>query len=255
MSEEKNEATSSQSKRDRQRARKAAAQAAHAEAQKAEQKKTTLIVVAVIAIVGVLIAGAYFMMKKSNDPTLGFAPISIEGEALPQPGQPAQDATAQSLFSSDTAVGKTVPTIKGKGFDGQEHIIGKGAGKPQAIAVVAHWCHYCQDEVKGAKNWKTDGTVPEGIELIALTTQNSPQRPNWPADKWFETEQWPGLSLYDTPTDDGKSPGSEALGIASFPTWIFTDADGKVVGRVSGAIGAETFKEFANTTLEASKSK
>lgn len=253
MSEALNEAVEGQSKRDRQRARKAAAQAAYVEAQKAEQKKTTFIVVAVIAIVGVLIAGAYFMMKKSNDPTLGFAPVSIEGEALPQPGQPAQDATAQSLFESDTAVGKIVPTIKGKGFDGQEHVIGKGAGKPQAIAVVAHWCHFCQEEVKAAKTWMTDGTVPDGIELIALTTQNSPQRPNWPADKWFEKEQWPGLSVYDAPLEDGKSPGGDTLGVVSFPTWIFTDGDGKVVGRVSGAIGAEAFKEFATTTLEASK--
>lgn len=253
MSNETLAADSAQSKRERQRARKAAAQEAASQAQKAEQKKTTLIVVAIIAAVAVLIGGAYFMTQKNNDPTLGFAPLSIEGEALPQPGQPAADATAQSLFSSDTAVGKTVPTIKGKGFDGQEHTIGKGAGKPQAIAVVAHWCHHCQNEVKAAKTWMTDGTVPEGIELIALTTQNSPQRPNWPADKWFEKEQWPGLSVYDAPSEDGKSPGAEALGVGAFPTWVFTDGDGKVVGRVSGAIGAETFKEFANTTLEASK--
>ena len=230
MSDEVNEVEGAQSKRDRQRARKAAAQAAQVQAHKAEQKKTTLIVVAIIAVVAVLIVGVYAIMKKNNDPTLGFSQVTIEGEALPQPGQPDQNATADTLFANDTAVGKTVPTIKGKGFDGQEHTIGKGAGKPQAIAVVAHWCHYCQEEVKQAKTWTTDGTIPEGIELIALTTQNNPQRPNWSADKWFEKEQWPGLSIYDAPKEDGSSPGGDALGISSFPTWIFTDAEGKVVG-------------------------
>lgn len=249
MSDEVQAAESAQSKRERQRARKAAAEAAQREARKAEQKKSTAIVIAIIAAVAVILGGAWYMINKNSDPSLGFAPVSIEGNALPNPEQPGENATALSIFESDNAKGMTVPTIKGKGFDGKEHTIGKGAGKPQAIAAVAHWCHFCQEEVAQAKNWVKDGMVPDGIELIAITTHNNPKRPNWPPTTWFEKEAWPAPVIYDAPSAEGETPGGDALGVASFPTWIFTDAEGKVVGRVSGAIGGETFKELAEKTL------
>ncbi|WP_336249970.1 TlpA family protein disulfide reductase [Stomatohabitans albus] len=253
MSEDLKETESAQSKRERQRARKAAAQAAQAEAKKAEQKKTTLVVIAIIAAVAVVLAGAYYLMTKSSDVTLGMLPVSVEGEELPMPDPPSENDDANSLFTNDNAVGKTVPTIKGTDFDGQEHIIGKGSGKPQAIAVIAHWCPHCQREVKEAKDWVKNGQIPEGIELIALVTENNPRRPNWPPTDWLKNEQWPGLAVYDAPLTDNTHPGGKAVGIASFPTWIFTDADGKVVGRVAGAIGGDIFKEFADKTLAAAK--
>lgn len=250
MTEMSHDTDGGQSKRERQRARKAQAMAAAREAQQAEQKKTTIIVVAIIAAVAVLIFGAYWMYSKGNDPALGFAPVSVEGEALPTPEEPDPNASPLQIFEGDNAVGKDVPTIKGKGFDGTERVIGKGAGKPQAIAIVAHWCHHCQDEVKAAKDWVAGGYVPEGLEIVALTTQNHPQRPNWPPTTWFEQAAWPFQQIHDAPAEDGSFPGATALGVASFPTWVFTDAEGKVKGRVSGAIGGELFKQFADATLQ-----
>lgn len=157
------------------------------------------------------------------------APVRITGEALPEFTDPA----------SDPAIGQRIPELSGIGLDGQPLSIGPDDG-PMAIVILAHWCPHCQNEVPGLVDYLESGALPEGTRVVGLTTSINAAQPNYPPSAWLEREGWTVPTL----VDDASNSGLAALGIGSFPGFVFVDADGAVVQRMTGEIGAEAFGQI-----------
>jgi hypothetical protein len=188
------------------------------------------------AVIGVVAIAAIVAIMLSSTPSTGLSeparqPVGITGSALPAFADPA----------SDPAVGQPIPQISGTGLDGQPMTIGPGDG-PMAIVLLAHWCHVCQAEVPVLVDYLAANDLPDGVELVALATSIDPARPNYPPSAWLETERWEVATL----VDDASSRGLSALGMSSFPSFVFVDESGRVVQRAAGAIGASNFDRLVN---------
>jgi thiol-disulfide isomerase/thioredoxin len=136
-------------------------------------------------------------------------------------------------------VGQAAPIATGRTFDDRPVAIG-GAGHPQAIVFMAHWCSYCQQEMPEIDDWVAEGLLPSELGLVGVSTRHDPARPNWPPQDWFDREAFPGTSLVDS-----TEAVAQAYGLTGTPMWVFVDADGTVVARHSGVLGAEGFAEYA----------
>jgi cytochrome c biogenesis protein CcmG, thiol:disulfide interchange protein DsbE len=148
------------------------------------------------------------------------------------------EASGQALptfgTEPDGAVGQPAPPLSGSSTDGSDMTIEPGDGTPKAIVFLAHWCPHCQREVPTVVQWLEGGNLPDGVELVGVTTGIDRNRPNYPPQQWFERENW------DVPTlVDGDNAAAQAYGLATYPYWVLVDGDGNVVQRWSGETTAE----------------
>jgi len=139
---------------------------------------------------------------------------------------------------ADPAVGQRIPSISGIDLDGQPLQIGPNDG-PMAIVVLAHWCPHCQAELPPLTDFLAQGGVPAGVSVVGLSTAIDPVRPNYPPSAWLQRAGWTQPTLID----DADSTALTALGITSFPGFVFVGADGTIALRLSGEIGAERFAQ------------
>jgi thiol-disulfide isomerase/thioredoxin len=116
-------------------------------------------------------------------------------------------------------------------------------GGAQAIVIVAHWCPHCQAELPLLVDYLESTGMPDGVELVAVSTSIDPVRPNYPPSAWLEGEGWTAPTL----VDDADSTALAALGMSNFPGFVFVDADGEVFGRITGEIPMATFDEIVNS--------
>ena len=158
--------------------------------------------------------------------------IGVAGDALP----------ALGTSGGDAAVGQQIPTITGTDLAGDEITIAPGDG-PMAIVLLAHWCNHCQAEVPILVDYLASTGMPEGVELVAISTSINEAQPNYPPSTWLEGEGWPVPTL----VDDASSRALGALGMSAFPGFIFVDADGRVVSRTTGELPAATFDQIVNS--------
>ena len=182
-------------------------------------------VLVVAAIAAVVIAGA----GSSGSTEPASQPIAVSGQQLPALTDPA----------ADPAVGQPIPELTGVGLDGRPLTIGPGDG-PMAIVVLAHWCPHCQAELPVLVDYIAQGSAPAGVSIVGLSTAIDPVRPNYPPSAWFEREGWTQPTL----TDDANSSALRALGVNSFPGFVFVAADGTVVQRLTGDVGVDQLTQI-----------
>jgi hypothetical protein len=77
---------------------------------------------------------------------------------------------------------------------------------------------------------------------MTLTTSISSTRPNYPPSAWLQREHWTPPVL----VDDANSTGLTALGLNSFPGFVFVKADGTVAGRLTGELPVDQLATLAN---------
>jgi thiol-disulfide isomerase/thioredoxin len=208
-----------------QRSRSSRRAAARAREQSGGARRWMLPAIAIAVLV--VAAGAAFVLSQGGDggsserpsagasaPVDGVAPV-IEGAALPAFLNP----------SNDSAVGMTIPTVTAPG----------GAialdGRPKVLLFLAHWCSHCQAEVPLVQEWLDAGGLPDGVDLISVSTSIDPSRPNYPPEDWLAQEGWTPPTLVD-PT----GAVADAYGLAAFPFWVFVGDDGTVRGRLTGEL-------------------
>ena len=156
--------------------------------------------------------------------------VTVAGDALP----------AMPESGGDPAVGTAAPDLLGKSFGGSPVTIGRD-GKPKLVLFVAHWCPHCQREVPLLVSWLKDHSLPDGVELLTVSTATSADRPNYPPSTWLEDEGWTAPVL----ADSADAAAATAFGLPGFPYLVGIDAQGKVVGRLSGEFTADTFVALA----------
>jgi thiol-disulfide isomerase/thioredoxin len=146
--------------------------------------------------------------------------VQVVGNALPAYADP----------SNDTAIGKTMPTLHGISFDGSPVTI-EPNGKPQAIVFLSHSCPHCQAEMPRIVALSKQGKLA-GVDVTAVTTNTSPDLPNYPPSAWLKSAGWPYPVLADSKNADAAS----AYGLTAFPYFVFVDSQGKVVLRGTGEV-------------------
>ena len=188
------------------------------------------------AVVGFVLLAGLIAVALSGSAGVGLSEpagdaIGITGDPLPALGT-----------AGDAAVGQEIPTISGTDLSGDEITIAPGDG-PMAIVLLAHWCHVCQAEVPVLVDYLDTTGMPDGVELVAISTSINEARSNYPPSAWLEREGWTAPTL----VDDGTSRALQALGISAFPGFVFVDADGRVVTRTTGELPAATFDQIVNS--------
>lgn len=147
------------------------------------------------------------------------APVAVSGTPLPTLTDP----------TNDPAVGKTAPTLTGLTFNRSPVTIGN-TGQAHVVIFVAHWCPHCQAEVPRIVSLAKAGQVPVPIVTVATGTDSS--APNYPPSAWLAREGWPYPVLVDSKTETAAT----AYGLPGYPFLVFVNAQGQVVGRLSGEI-------------------
>jgi cytochrome c biogenesis protein CcmG, thiol:disulfide interchange protein DsbE len=160
----------------------------------------------------------------SLDPATSVSGL-VEGPALAPFEAGAPDAT----------VGQPIPGISGAGFDGQPIAVRPDDGRPKIVIFLTHWCSHCQAEVPRIQSWLDAEGAPSTVDLYAVSSFATPERPNYPPDAWLQREHW----SVPTIVDDGGSSVAHAYGLNAFPYWVFVRADGTVARRASGELTIE----------------
>lgn len=177
---------------------------------------------------GVIAVAAIVSVTSSSDSTSApgttseFADVTVTGEALP----------THSADVADTAVGLVAPVLTGKGFTG--NTVTTTAGTPTLLVFLAHWCPHCQAEVPRLVDWEKSGDMPLGVDVIGIATATDPASPNYPPSAWLAREKFP--ALWPVLVDSADRTAGVAFGLSAYPFFVLLDAEGKVVGRMSGEV-------------------
>jgi thiol-disulfide isomerase/thioredoxin len=187
--------------------------------------------VVLVALVGAIVIAATRGDDLAADPAaiVETNAVVIDGAALPE------------LAGADTALGAPAPTATGTGFDGLRVDL-LADGEPTVIGFFAHWCPVCQQEVDELSDHLRDGGLPDDVRVVAVSTGVRSDNTNYPPSAWFADEQWPAPVLLD----DADNSLAEAYGLPAFPFWAAVDSDGRIVARLSGAIGASAFDDLVD---------
>jgi thiol-disulfide isomerase/thioredoxin len=148
---------------------------------------------------------------------------------------PAANATLPPFeaTANDPAVGRPIPEVDGKSFDGTPVSI-KADGRPKLIVFLAHWCPHCQREVPVVQSWLDAKGMPAGVELVSVVTAIDPNRPNYPPDAWLAREHWQVPVIVDA---NGQIASN--YGLTAFPYWVAVNANGSVAERLTGELTPE----------------
>lgn len=186
-----------------------------------------LLPVAAVAVL-LLAAAAAFVLSQGQDGGSSERPSA--GASAPLPGADApviEGAPLPALLNptNDAAVGMTIPEVTAPG--------GTIAldGRPKVLLFLAHWCPHCQNEVPLVQDWLDQGGLPDGVDLISVSTSIDPSRPNYPPEEWLAREGWTPPTIVDP-----AGTVADAYGLAAFPFWVFVADDGTVHARMTGEL-------------------
>jgi len=164
-------------------------------------------------------------------------PVTVEGPPL--------DPFDSSL--EDPAVGKTAPLISGESFDRTPITVGGPAasGNSTLVVFLAHWCPHCNDEIPELLALDEAGELPEGLDVIGVSTAVDASAENYPPSEWVEDKGW----AWQMMADAEELTAIRAYGGTSFPFSVVLDADGNVLGRRAGSATAAEIMAFLDGAL------
>lgn len=170
------------------------------------------------------------------------AAVTITGDSLEAMPQriPVTEA------DNDPAIGVVAPDVVGTSFDGTPVTI-TADGTPRVIMFVAHWCPHCQREIPAVKALIDAGDVPEGLEIVVVSTAVREGEPNYPPQTWLEGEGWPGPIMRDSADLETLF----AFGAGGFPFSVYLDSEHRVVARSAGELPADILSQIWLATADA----
>lgn len=155
----------------------------------------------------------------------GVGPVAVLGEPLP----PFPDEGA------DPAIGMTAPILVGETFDGDPVRIDASVDGPTWMVFLAHWCSHCNAEIPVINELRDDGRIPDGVNVVGVSTAFNPGQPNWPPGEWLDDKDWTFTAIPDgIDTVRETYIAAADFGIGGFPFSILIDGDGTVTARWSG---------------------
>ena len=191
------------------------------------------LVVAVAAVVAITAGGDDEKKVPVEAGIEQVRPITVAGPPLPE--FPSDGA--------DPAIGGEAPILTGQSFDGAARTT--RSDSPRLLVFFAHWCPHCQREVPVLVSWEADGNVPEGLEVIGISTGVRADAPNYPPSAWLEKEKFPWPVI----ADDADQAGGTAMGLTSYPYFVLLDADGNVAWRSTGEVDPDDLTSAITAAL------
>lgn len=192
--------------------------------------------------IGVLVVGAALtallivLISSNGDDTGGNEPdLAFNGVNLP----------AFTGNGPDPAVGLKAPLFVTEDLEGNRVVTGGGGGPndtAKVVIFVAHWCPTCQREVPRLAQWFATQDLPDGVEIVTVSTFPDPNRDNYPPSEWFASVGWPTPVLRDS--GDGKIAAS--FGMSSVPGWVVLDDTNFVLARASGGLTDDDFSALVD---------
>ena len=186
--------------------------------------------IVVLGVIAVIAARGSNAKDDSFDEAAQTSTVTISGDAL----TPLVEGQA-----ADEAVGKVVPAATGKDFHGKKVTVGPEGGA-KVVMFLAHWCPHCQAEMPRILSHIDDTPLPDGVELVMVSTGVKPDADNYPPQTWIEKAGWKGTVLADS--EEGAA--ATAYGLTSFPYFVAVKADGTVAARISGEITNGQFADL-----------
>ncbi len=144
--------------------------------------------------------------------------------------------------SPNDAAGLAAPQLIAQTLDGDRVQIRPDDGVARVILFLAHWCPHCQVELPKVVDWMAANDVPNGVEILAVSTSVETTATNYPPSAWFEEEGFTGTIIVDS--DDGAL--AQGYGLGSFPFGVAVGADGSVLTRWAGEISIDQFGAFVD---------
>jgi cytochrome c biogenesis protein CcmG, thiol:disulfide interchange protein DsbE len=196
-----------------------------------------LLYVGIVLGVGALLFAAFGLGDEAGPSVAEVAGSpDITGDPLPpfpEDGDPA----------ADPALGAQAPVTTGTDFDGEPVSIGDGDA--ELVVFMASWCPACQAELPELVEWLDADGLPDGVELVSVSTGLADNRPNWPPQDWFEREG------YEHPiiVDDADGSIATAYGMSATPFWVLL-RDGQVEARFPGRLDMAQVDQMAQTLAQ-----
>lgn len=154
-------------------------------------------------------------------------PVEVSGASLP--------VLETADISADPAVGTPAPVLTGEDYEGNAVRIDAAADGPTMVVILAHWCPYCNAEIPILNNLRDQGLIPEGVNVVAISSAVNPDRSNFPPDTWLNDMNWTWPVLADgIDVDRQVFVGSDAFGVSGVPFTTLIDSDGNVTARWAG---------------------
>jgi len=214
---------------------------------------TPIIIGSVIAIVIIFFA-ALFILQPSAEKNFFGGEISVKGDMLPNLSVNFnRDCVFFENFNYcqqlEPAANFDAPIILGTDINGNQ--ISTDSEEPKILLFLAHWCSHCQQEVKTIQKWINENGNPDPIKIYSILTSINSNQPNFPPDKWLESENWSSPTFVDNDQDGV----AKHFGIRGFPFWVIVDHHGKIITRLSGSYTAEEFQIILANTLQHDKNE
>ena len=189
--------------------------------------------VAFVGVVAVLSAG-----EGADLPSLDEYAGTVEVDGAPIPVPYPDEPTAP-----DAAVGLPAPTVTVQDLDDTPVTVGD-TGRAQVLVFLAHWCPVCDQELPTLRDVVDAGGVPDGVDLVLVTTGLDPGRPNWPPQQWLADA---GLGEVTTVRDDADDTLMRTFGLRAYPAWAVVGADGTVLARRQGLLNTVAVAQLFDT--------
>ncbi|HEX6419387.1 MAG TPA: TlpA disulfide reductase family protein [Acidimicrobiales bacterium] len=196
-----------------------------------------VVAVVLAALIAALVAGSSGDDDAATSDRSGEAPAAVPDDTPATAAGSPLPALPQA--GGDPAVGAAMPVLSGTTLDG-DSITVPTPGRPTMIVYLAHWCPHCRAEVPVVQRWVDEGGLPEGVDLVAVSTAADERRPNYPPAAWLAGEGWTAPTLVD-----GDGAAATASGVSAFPFFVAVDGEGTVVARTSGELGADRLDALA----------
>jgi hypothetical protein len=91
-----------------------------------------------------------------------------------------------------------------------------------------------------------DGRVPDGVQVVAVSTSVQPDQGNYPPSAWLAEEGWTSPVL----VDDESFSAAQTYGLTGFPYGVYVDGEGRVVARTSGEIETDVIEGLLGQLAE-----
>lgn len=170
----------------------------------------------------------------------GVGPVAVVGEPLPP--FPRE--------GDDPAVGMTAPVLVGETFDGELVRIDAAVDGPSWVVFLAHWCPHCNDEIPVINQLRDEGRIPDGVNVVGVSTAFNPGQPNWPPGEWLDELDWTFTAIRDGIDVERETYiAADAFGIGGFPFSMLVDGDGTVVERWSGGRPIDELESLVTINL------
>jgi thiol-disulfide isomerase/thioredoxin len=220
------------------------------------KNRTVIIVVGVVVLV-LGLAGAAVLLSGGDDESSGGVlapgettgvtygddvqenrPVEVTGNPLPP---------LSAVVDVDPAIGMAMPVVDGATFDGNELSIGGATDGATLYVFLAHWCPHCNDEIPELIELDNRDGLPDGMNVVAVSTGVDSSAPNFPPSEWLVDKNWP--SDWPVLADSTDSTAFVVNGGGGFPYLLVVDADGNVLDRASGTKSAEELAAWLQATV------